>query len=1019
MAEPNGDGSALVTLVSVEDDAYGEELRVIWDLEPGRQIIDHVSLPEPKAGELDPPERLEAFLDAVRWGAITSADSRALQSPFRSGITIEDYQLDPVVRALRMPRVNLLIADDVGLGKTIEAGLVVQELLLRHRARTIFVVCPPSLCIKWREEMLEKFGLEFRVVDTALLRQLRRTRGLYANPWTHFPRLIVSIDWLKSERPLRLLKDVLPAGHTYPRRFDLLIVDEAHAIAPAGRGKYATDSLRTKAIRLLAPHFEHRLFLSATPHNGYAESFSALLELLDNQRFARGVTPRPEQLANIMVRRLKSELPPNPDGTPRFPERKLEALKVEYSAEERQAYARLLEYGELRAKTVAHGDARARLANEFVFTLLKKRLFSSPAAFAATLACHQQTLAGARPDKSVKASEGILRRTFEDAQGEFATEDEQSEAERSALEAGATVLPPPTSEERALLGEMSAWAEAASARLDAKGQVFLDYLSKVVCPKTADGKRDWTDERVIVFTEYRATQRWLQEMLAARGLGGGRVALLYGGMDERERERTKAEFQAAPSLSPVRILLATDAASEGIDLQLQCHRLIHYEIPWNPNRLEQRNGRVDRHGQRAFEVLVYHFVGSGYDQASPGSLDGDLEFLFVAAKKIEAIREDLGNVGPVIADQVMEAMLGRRQKLHTQGAESRAVARKMLKIERDVRVEIARLHEQLDESITELHLWPCNVERAVSTALDLARQPQLIETKLRGANGSPPARAFRLPALTGSWARASEGLAHPVTGELRPITFDHAAAAGRDDVVLVHLQHRLTQRALRLLRAEVWGVDGCQLHRVTARRIPSDFLQDPAVIVHGRLVITGADGHRLHEEVIAAGGVLRDGRLARLNVGQVKNVLEAATLEAPPAQAGEKLVADWARYSEALRAALDQRSRERTDSLMRKLEEQEAAQLSTIESVLYELKRSIETEFATINVPEQLALFPTEEERSQLRRDLDALHRRLEEIPTDIATEQEAIRRRYRNPEPRLFPVSVTFFVPTNEGAMP
>ena len=242
----------------------------------------------------------------------------ALQAPFRSGIAIEDYQLDPVVRALRMPRVNLLIADDVGLGKTIEAGLVVQELLLRHRARTVLVVCPASLCVKWRDEMAEKFGLEFRIVDSELLRHLRRTRGLRANPWTHFPRLIVSIDWLKRDRPMRLLRDVLPAVPTYPRTFDLLIVDEVHNVAPSGRGRYATDSQRTRAVRRVAPHFEHRLFLSATPHNGYRESWTALLELLDAQRFARGVT-RSRPLQRIMVRRLKSELPRFPTARPVFP----------------------------------------------------------------------------------------------------------------------------------------------------------------------------------------------------------------------------------------------------------------------------------------------------------------------------------------------------------------------------------------------------------------------------------------------------------------------------------------------------------------------------------------------------------------------------------------------------------------------------------------------------------------------------------------------------------------------------
>ena len=141
---PDSNGQQhLVTLSSVEDDAMGEELRVVWELEPGARALEKAALPEPVG--FDEPRRLDAFLDAVRWGAISSADVRALQSPFRSGIDIEDYQLDPVVRALNLPRVNLLIADDVGLGKTIETGLVAQELILRHRARTILVVClPPS-----------------------------------------------------------------------------------------------------------------------------------------------------------------------------------------------------------------------------------------------------------------------------------------------------------------------------------------------------------------------------------------------------------------------------------------------------------------------------------------------------------------------------------------------------------------------------------------------------------------------------------------------------------------------------------------------------------------------------------------------------------------------------------------------------------------------------------------------------------------------------------------------------------
>lgn len=215
----------LVTLSSIDEDGLGEELEVIWEVEPGAHIIERAGLPS-ISGQ-DDPDTLEAFLDAVRWGAATNADRGFLQAPFRSGVSIEDFQLDPLVRAIDMARVNLLIADDVGLGKTIEAGLVIQELLLRHRARTVLIVCPASLQEKWRVEMLEKFGLEFKVVDTEYIKQLRRDRGIHANPWTSHPRLITSMDWAKSGEGLRLMRDVLPPHVSYPRKFDILVVDEA------------------------------------------------------------------------------------------------------------------------------------------------------------------------------------------------------------------------------------------------------------------------------------------------------------------------------------------------------------------------------------------------------------------------------------------------------------------------------------------------------------------------------------------------------------------------------------------------------------------------------------------------------------------------------------------------------------------------------------------------------------------------------------------------------------------------
>jgi superfamily II DNA/RNA helicase len=161
--------------------------------------------------------------------------------------------------------------------------------------------------------------------------------------------------------------------------------------------------------------------------------------------------------------------------------------------------------------------------------------------------------------------------------------------------------------------------------------------------------------------------------------------LLYGGLEIDKRERIKAEFQAPPDRSPVRILLATDAASEGIDLQLQCHRMVHVEIPFSPTRLEQRNGRIDRHGQPSPVVEIYHFVSEGFERAKSGSLDGDLDFLWRVAKKVDTIRDDLGTAGPVLAQQVEEAMLGRRETVDD-GQVDRAKAkasRTVLKLQRN------------------------------------------------------------------------------------------------------------------------------------------------------------------------------------------------------------------------------------------------------------------------------------------------------------------------------------------------
>ena len=998
----------LISLVSVDEDSLGEELQVIWQLEPGARVLDRAGLPT--ISGCDDATRLEAFLDAVRWGAATNADRGFLQSPFRSGASIESYQLDPVVRAIDMARVNLLIADDVGLGKTIEAGLVIQELLVRHRARTVLVVCPSSLQLKWQLEMQEKFGLEFRVVDTEYLKCLRREQGIHANPWTSFPRLITSMDWMKFGEALRLIKDVLPLNITYPRKFDILVVDEAHNVAPAMATRYALESQRTSLVRKIAPHFEHRIFLTATPHNGYQESFTSLLELLDDQRFARNVMPEEKQLQRVMVRRLKTDLV-DADGKPVYPKREIKTLEVDYTPEEREAHQLLRQYADSLIRTVA--GTKREFGSHFIMILLKKRLFSSPRAFAITLEKHRESLVrrGRNSDAS-ELDDRILRKAIGKLEEEYASDEKLEQVIGEAVaEAGAAVEL--SAGQKDMLKSLSTWAESAKSRPDSKAKAILAWLDEHL--KT-DGK--WNGARVILFTEYRATHGWLFEILTNHGYGGELLAELHGSLDPEDRAKVTAAFQAAPDVSPVRILLATDAASEGIDLQNHCNYLIHVEIPWNPNVMEQRNGRIDRHGQTK-TPFIWHPVGKGFhgDSKNPdamvGDLEGDHEYLMRAVVKVEAIREDLGSVGPVIAQQIQEAMSGKRTQLDTRDAEAKAAkARRFVVAERKLQEKIAKLHERLLEARNDFHLSPDRIVRAVQVAMELAEKPPLKPIPWPNA---PANTVFEVPQLAGSWQRATAGLNHPHTHKRRPITFDHEVAKGRDDVVLAHLNHRLVQMCLRILRAEVWALDDRKtLNRVSVRRSDDAALEYPVVAVSSRLVVTGGNHHRLHEELTLAGGELKPDGFARITqVGRLETLFDRSTPLKPDAATFAMLRERFDRSQKAIRAAADARSDDRLKFLKNALERRKLGDVTDIAGLLTELEKAIrrEIEDSAQMIQTELGFWP-ENERMQLRRDVDALHARLARIPDEREQEIASIERRYSDLAHRTFPVAVTFILP-------
>ena len=381
--------SARVSLACADDDAQGQTLEVYWDFEIDRQILVQEAWADLGARGFDPPRHFSAFLHTLRWNCVTATDPNLFQSPFRAGIKIDAYQMEPLRKALRLPRVNLFIADDTGLGKTIEAGLIARELLLRKRARTMVVAAPASVMEQWKAEMEERFGLLFVILDRTYLAQVRRERGFGVNPWRTHSRFIVShnllIDSAYADPMREWLGDRAPGS--------LLILDEAHHAAPSSGGRYGIETKFTRAIRDLGGRFEHRLFLSATPHNGHSNSFATLLELLDPYRFTRGVPVRGKRaLEDVMVRRIKEDIRQVQGG---FPKRDVRRVVIDNLPEDAPelVLSRLLdEYRNVREERLSGLSARVRAAAGLLVVGLQQRLLSSIEAFALSLARHRNTV---------------------------------------------------------------------------------------------------------------------------------------------------------------------------------------------------------------------------------------------------------------------------------------------------------------------------------------------------------------------------------------------------------------------------------------------------------------------------------------------------------------------------------------------------------------------------------------------------------------------------------------------------
>ena len=1051
VAMATGVDSPLVRLVCLDDDAPGRQLDVLWNLELGARVVSPETHGLGNATRLDPPAHFGAYLHALKWSAVSAADATRFQAPFRAGIKIMAHQLTPLMKALELPRANLFIADDVGLGKTIEAGLVMQELILRQQANFVLVVCPASVCLQWQGEMQRRFGLRFEVMTRQFVAWRRQERGFGVNPWSTHNRFIVSHSLLR--RPE--YRDPLLHHLGERARKGLLILDEAHVAAPASASKYATDTDITRTIRDLAPRFDNRLFLSATPHNGHSNSFSALLEILDPVRFTRGVPVEGKKdLEPVMVRRLKRDL--RKLGVESFPRRLLLQLAlrheqgrwgvttVAYDAEtgEEQPGTRAdlaagqpteLVLGEKLARYTAL-CAPASGQGRLPFIHMQQRLLSSPEAFGRTIEAHARGLLDrggptAAPQQLGLAPVPPPRRQAEgenDPETHGVSDDAASEESWLQVCKASEALPSPTEEARALLSEMRALADKARRAPDAKTLALLAWLRANLCPavgldESSRASRAWSDRRVIIFTEWADTKRYLVDLLkvATYGTDDGeqRILQFHGGMGDEARDEVQQAFNARPEDHPVRILIATDAAREGVNLQGHCADLFHFDIPWNPARMEQRNGRIDRTLQPADEVRCHYFV---YPERAEDQV------LETVVRKIATVQRELGSLGAVLLDQIDRTLengitASTQGKVEKIGSDAKtATVDAELEARRDdlesIRAEVDRAGRRLEASRRTLEVDPESLRGVVDVGLRMAGAEPLTE-----AGTTTDGRTmFALPTLDRTWNVTLDSV-RPPRGRSeefwqwrqrppRPVTF-HPLATLSEGAEQLHLAHPIVRRLLDRFLAQGFGAH--DLSRVTALVAPDESVV--RVIAYARLTLFGLGAARLHDQLVPLPAAWSG------DASDVRPYKDRATI-AQAVSSTERLLATGAK---APNATITKRIREHAGALFAALwhpVEAEADALAVdAKRGLIERARREADELRTLLSRQRVAIDRAEtrlrqaelfevqdkEQKRQIDLDLKHLERRRVTAATEIETEPAAIEALYEVRMTRLTPVGL------------
>jgi superfamily II DNA or RNA helicase len=572
----------------------GKYASFVFELEPSLRVLapDEINLiPDLSSGIIDTKLYLAASFRA------TPTTSRKPLTFGRAAIDDLAFQHVPVEVALKQDRVRLLIADDVGLGKTLEAGLIASELALRGRADRILVVTTRSTLVQFQKEFWTRFSIPLARLDSAAIRRMRNKIPAHYNVFDQFERSIVSIDTLKRDAQIRAAID-----DSY---WDIIIIDEAHNSADRSKNSGKTAQ-RAKLAQLLARKADSLLLLTATPHDGSQDSFASLIRMLDPTRVPDVTQLKREDIEDLVIRRFRTSPEVIEGIKDKTLARRLLRQDFDLSREEEAVYNSI---AELRLDL--DDEQRSNKAIDLFRTTLAKSIFSSPEA------CRQSLESRI---KRVRA--GTARGTDSDV------------AKLKSLLEQVTLVDTPSF---------------------LKYQKLLDLFTELKW----NGKN--ARDRFVIFSERIATVSWLSERLKQDlGLTDEQIGRVDGGSVDADNKTQKVLEDFGQEKSALRILICSDMASEGLNLHFQCHRLIHFDLPWSLLRFQQRNGRIDRYGQDR-NPEIYYFVA-----ATTHPKIRQMWVLDKLVEKDEAARQGVGdpavflNAGDVDSEraQVAEAVMG-------------------------------------------------------------------------------------------------------------------------------------------------------------------------------------------------------------------------------------------------------------------------------------------------------------------------------------------------------------------------